>query len=132
MMTVFFIILGSLVGVGLLLRLTHRVESSENTEISEISENSECCGQHQICERESLLAVVSKDIEYFDDEELDRFAGREPDAYSDVEADEFRQIMLTTSSDELAAWVRSLQLRRIEIPVQLRDELLLMVSELRS
>ena len=38
--------------------------------------DSECCGQHQICEKESLLAAVSKKIEYYDDEELDRFKGR--------------------------------------------------------
>ena len=31
----------------------------------------ECCGQHEVCERDSLLAAVSKKIEYYDDEELD-------------------------------------------------------------
>ena len=33
------------------------------------------CGQHEICEKESLLAAVSKKVEYYDDEELDRFRG---------------------------------------------------------
>ena len=32
----------------------------------------ECCGAHEICERDSLLAAVSKKIEYYDDEELDQ------------------------------------------------------------
>ena len=32
-----------------------------------------CCGQHETCERESLLAAVSREVEYFDDEELDAF-----------------------------------------------------------
>ena len=27
----------------------------------------ECCGQHEVCERDSLLAAVSEKIEYFDD-----------------------------------------------------------------
>ena len=30
---------------------------------------------HETCEKDSLLAAVSKDIEYYDDEELDRFRG---------------------------------------------------------
>ena len=40
-----------------------------------VTVDSECCGQHQICEKESLLAAVSKQIEYYDDEELDRCQG---------------------------------------------------------
>ena len=35
----------------------------------------ECCGQHEVCEKESLLAAVSKKIEYYDDEELDKYIG---------------------------------------------------------
>ena len=35
----------------------------------------ECCGMHETCEKDSLLAAVSKEIEYYDDEELDRFRG---------------------------------------------------------
>ena len=33
-----------------------------------------CCGQHAVCERDSLLAAVDSEIEYFDDEELDCYA----------------------------------------------------------
>lgn len=132
MITVFCIILGALLAVGLLLRLTHRPETDtpESAEPQQPAEE-ECCGQHQVCERESLLAAVSKKIEYFDDEELDRFRGREADGYTDDEADEFRQVMLSMHEDEVAAWARSLQLRGLELPATLRDELLLIVSELR-
>ena len=38
----------------------------------------ECCGQHEVCEKESLLAAVSKQIEYYDDEELDYKAVKVP------------------------------------------------------
>ncbi|MDE7388719.1 MAG: phospholipase [Muribaculaceae bacterium] len=135
MMTVFLIILGALVTVGLLLRFTHRADDppAAETEVEEepATVEEECCGQHQVCERESLLAAVSRGIEYFDDEELDRYRGRAADGYTDAEADEFRQIMLTMREDEVAAWARSLQLRAVELPMQLRDELLLLVSELR-
>ena len=30
-----------------------------------------CCGQHEVCEKDSLLAAVSRDIEYYDDEEYE-------------------------------------------------------------
>lgn len=93
--------------------------------------DSECCGQHQICEKESLLAAVSKKIEYYDDEELDRFKGRQANEYSDEEIDEFREIMFTMKEEEVAGWSRSLQLRGIELPDELKDELFLIVGEQR-
>lgn len=93
--------------------------------------DSECCGQHQICEKESLLAAVSKKIGYYDDEELDRFKGRQANEYSDEEIDEFREIMFTMKEEEVAGWSRSLQLRGIELPDELKDELFLIVGERR-
>ena len=93
--------------------------------------DSECCGQHQICEKESLLAAVSKKIEYYDDEELDRFKGRQANENSDEEIDEFREIMFTMKEEEVAGWSRSLQLRGIELPDELKDELFLIVGERR-
>ena len=93
--------------------------------------DSECCGQHQICEKESLLAAVSKKIEYYDDEELDRFKGRQANEYSDEEIDEFREIMFTMKEEEVAGWSRSLQLRGIELPNELKDEVFLIVGERR-
>ena len=80
----------------------------------------ECCGQHEVCEKESLLAALSKQIEYYNDEELDRFRGRRPDAFSPMR------------SDEVAGWVRSLQLRGVELPEELRDEVLMIVGERRQ
>ena len=88
----------------------------------------ECCGQHEICEKESLLAAVSKQIEYYDDEELDRFKGHPSDNYTEEEINEFREIMYTMKEEEVAGWCRSLQLRGIEIPDELKDELFLIHS----
>lgn len=93
--------------------------------------DSECCGQHQICEKESLLAAVSKKIEYYDDEDLDRFKGRSSNEYTDEEIDEFREVMFTMKEEEVAGWSRSLQLRGIELPDELKDELFLIVGERR-
>jgi hypothetical protein len=75
-----------------------------------VEADAECCGQHEICEKESLLAAVSKKIEYYDDEELDRFRGRPSNGYNEEEVEEFREIMYTCKEDEVAGWSRSLQL----------------------
>ena len=91
----------------------------------------ECCGQHATCERDSLLAAVSKEIIYYDDEELDEFCGRESDQYADKEADLFANVFYELKEVEVAGWVRSLQLRGIEIPDQIKDEVLLIVRERR-
>lgn len=91
----------------------------------------ECCGQHATCERDSLLAAVSKEIIYYDDEELDEFRGRESDQYADEEADLFANVFYELKEVEVAGWVRSLQLRGVEIPDQIKDEVLLIVRERR-
>lgn len=109
-----------------------KIENGELEAPPEIVEaDVECCGQHEVCEKESLLAAVSKKIEYYDDEELDRFRGRPSDSYQEDEVDEFREIMYTCREDEVAGWSRSLQLRGIELPDELKDELFLIVGERR-
>ena len=92
----------------------------------------ECCGQHLVCERDSLLAGVSQEIEYYDDEELDEWKGTLPDAYTSQQEAFFREIFYTLRPDDVPGWVRSLQLRQIEVPESLRDEILLVVNEQRN
>ncbi len=91
----------------------------------------ECCGQHATCERDSLLAAVSNEIIYYADEELDRYKGRESDEYTDEEAEEFATVFYELKEIEVAGWVRSLQLRQVNLPEQLMDEVLLVVRERR-
>lgn len=90
-------------------KMLERGEIAEIPEAREIPE--ECCGQHETCERDSLLAAVSKKIEYYDDEELDRFRGLEGDEYEEEAVNEFREVLYTLQSEEVAGWLRSLQLR---------------------
>ena len=91
-----------------------------------------CCGQHEVCEKESLLAAVSKNIEYYEDEHLDRFRSRPSDCYSDDEVEEFQDVLFTLRNDEVAGWVRSLQLRGINLPDELKDDVIMIVDERRS
>lgn len=111
-------------------RMLERGEISEIPEAQEISE--ECCGQHETCERDSLLAAVSKKIDYYDDEELDRYAGTEPDEYSEDAVNEFREVLYTLQEIEVAGWLRSLQLREIHLPDALKDEAFLIIGERRT
>ena len=85
-----------------------------------------------MCEKESLLAAVSKGVDYYDEEELDRFARRPAEAYTTAEVEEFEEILSTLRSEDVAGWVRSLQLREIELPLPLRDEVILIVGERRE
>ncbi|KKB47180.1 MAG: phospholipase [Parabacteroides gordonii] len=110
-------------------KMLERGEISEIPEAREIPE--ECCGQHETCERDSLLAAVSKKIEYYDDEELDRFRGLESDEYDEESVNEFREVLYTLRSEEVAGWLRSLQLRAVNLPDALKDEAFLIVGERR-
>ena len=123
----------AIVGVGAVLwALDRRHRSSEPEPEPQPADAEECCGMHITCERDSLLANVSDTVEYFDDEELDRFRGRSADDYSDAEVEEFRDVLLTLQPDDIAAWGRSIQLRGIELPTAVREELLLIVAEARA
>ena len=112
-------------------RQLSRGEISDLPSIKQV-EDMECCGQHETCEKESLLAAISKQIEYYNDEELGRFRGKESDAYSPDEIEEFREILYTMREDEVAGWIRSLQLRAVELPDDLKDEVFMIVGERRG
>lgn len=113
--------------------LEKKVERGELDEMPTVVQpDAECCGQHEVCEKDSLLAAVSKQIEYYNDEELDRFRGKGGEAYTESETDEFREVLYTMRDDEVAGWVRSLQLRGVELPDTLKDEVFLIVGERRS
>ena len=113
-------------------RLQKKIERGELDAMPEVKEvDAECCGQHEVCERDSLLAAVSKKIEYYDDEELDRFRGLEGDEYEEEAVDEFREVLYTLQSEEVAGWLRSLQLRGVNLPDALKDEAFLIVGERR-
>ncbi len=90
-----------------------------------------CCGMHLVCEKDSL-SPVSSEIEYYDDEELDRFMGREADTYSPDEIEEFQDILMTLRPQDAAGWARSITQRRINLPPVVRDELLMIVNEERA
>ena len=72
--------------------------------------------------RTACWLLSAKKIEYYDDEELDLFIGKEADAYTEEETNQFRDVLYTMQDIDVAGWVRSLQLRGIELPDDLKDE----------
>lgn len=137
-MIVALILLSSIVLVGAVLYIHHRLTGGDRLTVDPPQivpdENGEvCCGQHAVCERNSLLmAAAGGKIEYFDDEHLDRFAGRNSTDYSDEEIEEFRDVLLTLMPEDVAPWGRSMQMRSITLPEAVREELIMLVSEARA
>lgn len=128
------IILLATAAIGLILWfIDRRTKPAADTPVfdDDTSEDDQCCGLHENCEKK-LLTPTHNDIEYFDDDELDAFIGRQPDTYTEAETDQFRDILLTLPEDEIPAWTVSLQLRGIPLPPPIRNEILLIVSEQRT
>ena len=72
-----------------------------------------CCGQHEGCEKELLIAAATAtEADYFADEE-----------------EAFREVLYTMRPDEVPAWVRALQVRGIALPDALKDEVLMLIDE---
>ena len=93
------------------------------------SDGEVCCGMHMVCEKTNL-SPISGEVVYYDDEELDRFRGREADGYTPEEIEEFRDVLMTLLPQDVAGWSRSVPVRGISLPADVRDELILIVSEL--
>lgn len=90
-----------------------------------------CCGQHLVCEKDTL-SPLTDEILYYDDEELDRFIDREADSYTPEEEEEFREVLLTLRPEDVVGWARSITLRRLNLPTDVRDALLMLVNEQRN
>lgn len=90
---------------------------------------STCNGEDSRCEQECMMEAATKPIEYYDDEELDRFANRPSDSYTDEEAENFREVLYTMKPDDVKGWNRSLILRGISIPDQIKDEVVILLGE---
>jgi len=122
----------SLVALGIFSYLIGKKKGEVSPKVDAHDDTDECCGQHLVCEKESLLAAMSTEIEYYDDEELDAFKAKSPAAYSDEEVDMFRSILYTLAVHEVEHWLISLQIRDIALPLALRDEALIIIQEQRQ
>lgn len=107
-----------------------RKNKKEEVEIV-INEDPECCGAHEVCERDNLQIKDIK-IEYFDDEELDELSGLPPEKFTDKQNEALAYVLYSLKESEIASWLRSLQLRGIQLPTSLREQALMIVGERRD
>jgi hypothetical protein len=86
-----------------------------------------CCGRHAFCRKE--LPAVADPVDYYDDEELDGFAGRSSASYDEEETARFADILHTMLETDVAGWVYSLQRRGIELPDALKEEVVMIIND---
>ena len=105
------ILISAIILLGIVTYYFHRrdlkkqVEKTNKIVQTEIQEPpQECCGRHLVCERDSLLAGVSKTIEYYDDEELDAWKGIKPDGYTPEQIELFQEIFYTLRPEDVPGW----------------------------
>ncbi|MBQ8386937.1 MAG: phospholipase [Paludibacteraceae bacterium] len=105
-------------------------EASNSRETASDSDDG-CCGEHLVCERETLLQTNAVII-YYDDEELDSLAGIPAEEYTQEQYQMIREVFDTLKAKDVPGWVRSIQLRNIQLPLDIREEALLIVVERRK
>ncbi len=88
-----------------------------------------CDGNDSRCLQTCAMEAAVKEIEYFDDEELDVFKDRRSDSYEEEEVEQFRDVLYTMQQKEVRDWTQSLCLRGIQVPDQLKDELFLLLGD---
>lgn len=115
--------------VGIVIAFTYfsnyKNTEEQEEEVKEVAAG--CCGAHEVCEVD--LKKLSEKIEYFDDEDLDQYKEKGELEYDDNEIEEFRDILYTLKQNEISDWLHSLELRNILVPVELKSEVIALLSE---
>lgn len=109
----------------------NNTDQATDVAVEQRSEEEGCCGEHLVCERETLLQTNAQ-IEYFDDEELDALIGIAAEDYTPEQYQMIREVFETLKASDVPGWVRSIQLRNIQLPLDIREEALLIVVERRK
>lgn len=130
------IVIAFVIVVGILTTLVFSWFSSKKNDAKTqekpvVAPDVDCCGAHEVCDKETLLSD-NEEIVYYQDEELDVYRLKHPGSYLPYEIEQFREILYTMRDDEVAGWLRSLQLRGINPPHIVREEALMIVAEVRE
>ena len=116
--------------IYLLRRFTGK-NSNADKDVSEptpiVMEESECCGAQEICEKTGKYNPKFQP-DYYDDEELDQFKGVSPDSYTDEQIAMFDEVLMTMKESDVAGWIKSLQLREIEMPYSVREKAIMILG----
>jgi len=127
-----------LIALGVLMLMSGRYINSSRNRISTLKADTDgnpdtpdgvCCGKHLVCEKKKIAEKILSESQYFEDEDLDRFAGKSSGEYTDTDIEEFRYVLYTLRQEEVQEWLECLSVRGIEFPDQLKDEAYTMVNE---
>ena len=128
--------------VWLIDRLFYRetAENSDETEENASTEAApaqgcadEACGIRSICPSEQILMGECKQQPvYYDDEELDGFAGRTADGYTPEEEEQWRDVLYTLQPSDLLGWGQSIKHRGLVMPTTIHEEFLHLAAEHRT
>lgn len=122
----------AIVGMGVIVGASTLISRHNSTELDVVApaagDCATCSGINDDCEQTCMMEAATKEVEYYDDEELDRFKGKESGEYTDDEAEEFSEVLYTMRPDEAKGWNRSLILRGINVPNQIKDDLITMIE----
>jgi len=122
----------AIVGMGVIVGASTLISRHNSTEPDIVApaagDCATCSGINDDCEQTCMMEAATKEVEYYDDEELDRFKGKESGEYTDDEAEEFSEVLYTMRPDEAKGWNRSLILRGINVPNQIKDDLITMIE----
>lgn len=125
-----WILVVAIIVLGIVLAIAHLLTNSGDEEPPIVTKQTcaTCTGDNDKCEQECMMEAATQQIEYYDDEELDRYKDRTADSYTDEEAEQFREVMETMRPDEVKGWNRSLILRQIAMPDQIKDEAVMLME----
>ena len=124
-----FVLIFSIIILGIIVAIVSKLSQKhgeEDAPITIVETCSTCNGTNDKCEQDCMMEAATKDIVYYDDEELDEFSGRPSDCYTDEEVEQFSDVLYTMRHEEIADWCRSLTLRGINLPNQLKDEVFML------
>lgn len=120
------IVLGVVVGIATL--ISQKKGATGN--VIRVAQNcSTCTGESADCEQICMMKAATKPIEYYDDEELDTFRGRPSDSYTADELRLFADVLYTMRPEEVRGWTRSLNLRGVNLPDQIKDEVIMIIDD---
>ena len=102
-------------------------EEEAKVRSEELVAEGECCGAHEICEKTGRYNPKFQ-ADYYDDEELDEFKGMNPEDYTDEQIAIFDEILMTMKESDVPGWLKSLQIREIELPYSVRDKAMIILG----
>lgn len=139
MLIILLILICLALGIACLIYM-YRHSSKEDNERQDVAQGEtsksleQCdttCGDAS-CTLDCLPKMPKDHPVYFDDEELDQFKGRASSDYSESEVEQFSEVLYTMKEEEVPEWLSSLQQREVELPDELKDEIYIILQEIRK